>query len=415
MTESGLGGALVIQKELRHDDCNTIFVFNLIVSLILYSLVFITADYIEEFYHIKDLSTVSRVLSLVFVINGICVVPRTILCYNLRFRELCIITLVSAIISSIVSIVMAFFDCGVYTLVVFQLLGAFITAILSLIISKYKPIFHFSRQSFKKLFAFGFYTTITGVLDTLYENLMASVYGKWLSVTSAGYLSQAKKLEEASTQSILSTVNNTSFPILSKMKESIAQFRYEADKILTTIPLIVFPIMFVLYSYSDDVIRILLGTQWTEAAPYLRMLVIAGLFMILDDIVRNFIKSLGLVKKLFYLTIVKRIIGLSLIMLAVIVSTEYILLAYAISAALGFLLTSMMYSKIVGLHSLNIFIKTFKSVIYTAPLFFAIEFTQNYIHNFLLSAVLAVLEMMIYYLIILKILHINIMSYLRRR
>lgn len=91
---------------------------------------------------------------------------------------------------------------------------------------------------------------------------------------------------------------------------------------------------------------------------HLRMLVIAGLFMILDDIVRNFIKSLGLVKKLFFLTIVKRIIGFSLIMLAVIVSTKYVLLAYAISAALGFLFTSMLYSKIVGLQIFNNFIKT---------------------------------------------------------
>lgn len=415
LTESGLGGALIIQKKLRNIDCDTIFVFNFGISVLLYALIFIFSDSIQLFYGIKDLSKITRILALILVINGVCVVPRTILCYDLRFKELCIISLISAVLSSVISIFLAIFNYGVYALVVFQLFGACVTTILTFIYSKYKPAIRFSSNSFKSLFSFGFYTTITGVLNTVYENLITSLYGKWFNIASAGYLSQAKKLSEASTQSILSTVNNTSFPILSKKRHDILLFKREADLILKTIILLVFPIMFVLGLYSNDIIEIIFGRQWLPASPYLKILVIAGLFMILDTLVSNFIKSLGFVNKLFTLTVLKRSLACILIIVAVCVSKTYILYAYTLGAAFGFLLTSILYSRILKSNSLSSFRDSIKYVFFTIPLFLLMLVSCHYINNLIVSCIVAAIEILCYYFIILKLLDINPLNIIKRK
>lgn len=413
LTESGLGGALIIQKELRTKDCDTIFFFNTIVSVVLYILIYLFSDLLQEFYDIDKLSTITRIISLIFIINGLCVVPRTILCYNLKFKELCIITHISAIFSSILSIISAILNFGVYSLVIFQLTSAIITTGLSLYISKYKPTSFFSWLSFRNLFGFGFYTTITGVLDTIYENLMAAIYGKWLSVSSAGYLSQAKKLEEASTQSILSTVNNTTFPILSKQKENLEVFKKEADKILQSITLFIFPLMFVIYAFGEEIVVLLFGELWQPAAAYLKILVFAGLFMILDSIVRNYIKSMGLVDKLFKLTIIKRVIGCMLILSAALISKNYIIYAYAISAFIGYILTCLFYSSVINNVIYETLFKSLKYINITIPLFIIMVLTHFYLCDYRIAALIVIIEISIYYYMIFKYLSINPINLLK--
>ena len=213
LTESGLGGALVIQKELLKTDCSTISVFNIAISASIYAIVFVCANWIEAFYNVDNLATLTRVLSLVFVIGAFGIVPRTILFHQLRFKELCIISLSAVVISAICAILLAINNAGVYSLVAYQLVQVTINTIGCIWASRYKLSLHFAIASFKKLFSFGFYTTITGVVDTIYENIMAAIFGKYLNVTQAGYLSQAKRIEEASSQALLMTVNGTAFPI----------------------------------------------------------------------------------------------------------------------------------------------------------------------------------------------------------
>ena len=70
MMDAGLGGSLINKKNVSKLDCSTVFVFNLTVSHLMYAALFVCADYIESYFGIEGLSTVTRVVSLVFVINS---------------------------------------------------------------------------------------------------------------------------------------------------------------------------------------------------------------------------------------------------------------------------------------------------------------------------------------------------------
>lgn len=397
LSEAGLGGALVIQKELKEDDCSTIFTFNMVVSCSLYLLVLGLSNSIERFYEVEGLALVTRVICLVFVINAFACVPRTILYHRLQFKQLCIITIFSVVISSVISIVMAVMNFGVYSLVTYQISLAVLQLIGLLIVSKYRFVIAFRWSNFKSLFSFGFFTTFCGVIDTIYENLLAAIYGKCFNMTQAGYLSQAKKIEEASTQALLSTVNTTAFPILSKLKDDKAKFKLEALSIWKLIPILIFPILIVLMVYSKETILLLFGEQWLDASSYLSLLIIAGMFMIMDSITRNFIKSLGKVKELLYATVIKRIIACILIVVFAFISIDLIMYGYILSSIIGLIVNLYTYHTIGYISIGDIFKELIRPIIWILPLWALIVASYYCIPYLLLKLVVTILVILFYY------------------
>ena len=402
LSEAGLGGALIIQKTIKKEDCSTIFTFNMAISLFLYVLILGFSGFIENFYNVQGLAKITRILSMVFVINALACVPRTILCYRLQFKELCIITLVSVIISSVVSIVLAVYNYGVYALVAYQIILAFLQFVGVCIVSKYQFSIAFHWQSFKSLFSFGFFTTVCGVVDTVYENLLAAIYGKGLNMTQAGYLSQAKRIEDASTQALLSSVNNTAFPILAKFKDDIHGFHQESTTILKVIPLFVFPVLVVLMVFSKEVILLLFGEQWLEAAHYLSLLLVAGMFMVLDSITRNFIKSLGKVKDLLNATIIKRTIAIIIVLICAFVSLDLILYGYILGSIVGLFINLIAYHRVSSRKFGAILYDSVRSFALIIPLWIIIYLCYHVFRSLFAKIISSFIVLILFYLVIVK-------------
>lgn len=401
LVESGLGGALIMEPELNKKNCGTIFLFNAIVSLSFYSIIFLSAPNIEAFYGIDELAIVTRILGLVFVINSFGIVPIGVMYYNLNFKTLSIIGIIAMLIAAVFSVILAFMGAGVYSLVAYQLLYSILQVTILLLLNKKYVCITFDKEVFKRLFSFGIFTTISNVIDSVYENLITVIFGKMLTIAEAGYVSQSKKLEETSSQSLMVTINSTAFPILSKIKDDVQSFRHESTKLLRNIPLLIGPALIILGVYSKEIIRIILGNQWVQASGYLSIFTIAGFFMILDTLNRNFIKSLGKVKVLFFTTIIKRCIGLILIVIVIHIYSQYVLYAYVLGAFIGFICNHYMFSKLIHVFPLRSFFMVLKNMLPVILLAIVLLITYNLIENVVLKITLSTIFVFLYYFIVL--------------
>lgn len=399
LIDSGLGGSLVKEPIVTKIDCSTIGVFNICISIILYIFLFLLAPIIQNYYGIINLDYIVRILSLTFVIGSFGMVPKALLVRNLKFRTICIITLFSIIVASFVSISMAIKGFGVYSLVAYQLVNISLISLLSCFFAKFFITFRFSFSSLKHLFSFGFYTTITSIIDTIYENLLTSLTGKYLSVSQAGFLSQAKKIEDGMSTSIASTIGNISFPILTKLKENSIVFKKEAWSLLYIIMIFSFPILLIISVYSDRIIVLLFGETWLQAAFYLKSLIWAGLLLIIETTIRSFIKSLCEVKRLLNATIIKRGFGIAIIFLSLLVNPLYIVYAYILSTLIGLLINLNLYSKVAGIKFSYCIIKILKNSIPPLFFYFFILMLNRLLINYqLVNWLSSLLILMIYYL-----------------
>ena len=132
LMDAGLGGSLVKEPNLTNTDCSTIFIFNFVVSVFLYVLIFLFSSKIELYFDSSGLSMVVRVLCLIFVINSLGLVPRSLLQRSLKFKQLTIINVISVFVAALVSVLLALYQFGVYALVAYQIVSAAIMVILSI-------------------------------------------------------------------------------------------------------------------------------------------------------------------------------------------------------------------------------------------------------------------------------------------
>ena len=415
LMDSGLGGSLIKENEIKRIDCSTIFVFNLAVSHILYLFLFVLSDNIEDYFAKDGLSKVVKLSSLVFVINSWGLVPKSLLQKELKFRIISNIGIISVIIAALGSVILGINGYGVYALVGYQLINALVQVVLLLYKANFFLSFKFSRTSFKKLIPFGLYTTLTHSIDTVYENIITSLFGKYFNLQQAGLLYQAKRLEEVPSHSLIVTINSVAFPVLTKLKDSPDDFIKEAKNIFILIISLITPLLLTISLFSKPIIILLYGDKWIEASPYLSILMFAGIFILAENVNRNFIKSLGQVSQLFKYTLIKRIVGISLIVLVILISPKYVLYAYIVSSFIGYIVNNYVYCHLMTLSSVTNFCILFKIFVPNAGYYIVMLLVMYYVDNLIMQVLISLFLLLLYVMVLSKYMGWNLNSLFKLR
>ena len=176
--DSGLGSALIQKKDADNLDYSTVFYFNIIFGVIIYSLMFFAAPYISSFYKITELCSIIRILSITIIIGGITNVQHAYIAKNLIFKKFFFTTLTATLTGAIVGIYMAYNDYGVWALVCQNLINHIIATIALWLMIKWRPIHVFSFQRLKSLFSFGWKILVSELLKTLYSDIRIFDYWK---------------------------------------------------------------------------------------------------------------------------------------------------------------------------------------------------------------------------------------------
>lgn len=178
--DSGFSNALIRKLDAKRIDYNTVFYFNLLVSIILYVFLYITSPLISSFFKEPILVKLIRVIGWVLIINALAIIPRTIFVKEINFKTQTKVSLVSSISSGIVGIGMALGGLGVWSLVGQQLSRQFLNTLFLWIYCKWQPVWEFSMKSFRELFGFGSKLLLSGLLATIYQNIYYIIIGRFL-------------------------------------------------------------------------------------------------------------------------------------------------------------------------------------------------------------------------------------------
>lgn len=149
--DSGFSSALIRKIDRTEDDLSTAFIFNVIVAIFIYVLLYIGAPYIALFFDNPSLTLLLRVLGCVLIINSLNLVQNAILIYSMQIKQLAIITSVSQITTGILAVFFAYCGYGVWALVLQQLFAATIQTVLLAFMTKWHPRFIFAKKSFSYL------------------------------------------------------------------------------------------------------------------------------------------------------------------------------------------------------------------------------------------------------------------------
>ena len=406
LADTGMGGSLIKEKNVEKIDCSTVFVYNLTLSIVLYLILFFCAPLFESYFDIEGLTRISRWVTLPFVINAMAIVPRSLCMKRLEFNKIFYVTTTATVVSMIVAAIMAICGCGVWALITYNIVLAVIDNVGYHIVGHYVPSFRFRFASFKRLFSFGLFTALSTVVDTVYENILSVLLGRNVGTTQVGYYTQARKLENAPSQALCVTVSSVAFPVLSKLVDDKEAFKKRAQNIQTLLMTVSVPIMLILCVFATPIIKFLLGAQWEPAGHYLAILSLVGIFKILETTNRTFIKSAGRADTMFYISLLKRSVGIAVLFLAMRLGIEYLLWAYVLTSAFCALVNSAALAKVSSYHFLGQ-MKNWLQVFLPCGLLYLALFFINRLHMGLIPVFLLVLAALVVFYAILPLFGIN--------
>ncbi|MEZ9954243.1 lipopolysaccharide biosynthesis protein [Vibrio splendidus] len=276
LINSGFSQALIQKSNnVSEEDLSTVFYINLVISILLYAILYFLAPSVAEFYNQPELVILSRILFIIIIINSIALVPRSKLIIEIDFRTQSISNSIAMIFSSIVAIYMVKNDYGYWSLVGMNLAKSLINSILLIFFSKWHPKFIFSTKSFKDLFSFGSNLLIAGIIATTVQNLYSVLIGKFFNATQVGYFQQGFNYTNLLSTTLSSVVQGVTYPIMSSIQDDEIRLVKIYIRVMGIVTLITFPIFVGFAGVAQEFVLIFLGEKWIPIIPVLMVLSIA--------------------------------------------------------------------------------------------------------------------------------------------
>ena len=340
IVDSGFSNALIRKTDARRVDYNTVFLFNLLVSGLLYVVLFFAAPSISRFFKEPLLVEVMRVIGWVLVINALAIIPRTLFVKEVNFKTQTKISLIASISSGVIGIGMALAGLGVWSLVGQQLSRQLLNTLFLWIYCTWRPAWEFSMQSFKELFGFGSKILLSGLLNTIFNEIYSLVIGRCYTSAQLGQYTRANQFNQIFSSNLTTVIQRVSYPVLSSIQDESERLREAYRKVIKSTMLISFACMLGLAAVARPLIIILIGEKWLPAVGFLQIICFSGMFYPLHAINLNILQVKGRSDLFLRLEIIKKIIAVGPLVLGVLFSIEYMLWGSVCTSLIAYFLNS---------------------------------------------------------------------------
>ena len=315
--DSGFTNALIQKKDRTEVDYSTVFYFNIIIALLFYCILFVSAPLIAKFYNMPDLILVMRVMALSLIKLSFSAVHKTKLTIEINFKIQSKITLIAAGISGIIGVGIAYWGYGVWALVYQSILNAMLTTILFNCFYRWKPLKTFSMKSFKRLFSFGSKLLVSGLIHTVYYNLYGIVIGKRFSAAELGYYTRAEQFAILPSYNLSAIITRVTFPILSSIQDDNERLASTYRKYIRLSSYLIFPLMVGLASLANPLVDLFLTEKWNGTVALLQILCFDWMFDHLSGINLNLLYVKGRSDLALRLEIIKKIIAITILLASI--------------------------------------------------------------------------------------------------
>ncbi len=340
IVDSGFSNALIRKKEVTDEDYNTMFTTNMAISIVLYVLLFISAPLVSDFFHRIELTALVRVTGLILFFNALSITQVTILTKNIDFKTKTKASLVSAIISGVIGIAMAFMGYGVWSLVAQQLSKQLLYTLCLWVLSKWWPKFTFYKDSFKYMWGFGWKLLASGILNNVWNQLYQVVIGRCYTSSTLGHYTRANEYASIFSSNLTLIVQRVSYPVLAEIQDDKERMVQGYRKVIKITMFVTAVCMISLGAVSEPLIYTLIGTKWQEAATYLPLICISMSLYPLHAINLNILQVLGRSDIFLYLEILKKIVGIVPIVIGIFCGIYYMLLTSILTGVISLYLNT---------------------------------------------------------------------------
>ena len=333
LQDSGFVAAIANRKTATHDDYNAVFWFNIIISLLMYAVLYFCAPLIAAFFNQPILVDLSRYNFLGFVVAAFGIAPSAYLFRELKVKQKSISLILAISISGITGIVLALNGYSYWGIATQGIVYVFARSVVCWYFTPWRPSFKVNFAPLKYLFAFSYRLLITNLFQRFNWNIFSFILGKYYPHDVGNYVKSAEWFNMGG-EVVNGMVNAVAQPALAKVVDDSERQLRVFRKMLRFTAFISFPLMLGLSLVSKELIVVVITEKWIESAHMLQVLAIWGAFMPLQSMFTNLLVSRGKAAVFMWCTIIQGVLTLALLLLLHPYGIRNMIIAYCIFNAL---------------------------------------------------------------------------------
>ncbi len=269
--QSGLSTAIIQKKNLEENDVSTLLTSSLVVALVLYIILFFLAPWIADIYVMPHLIWPLRVLALILFFNAINSIQIAILSRRMDFKSIFIRTAIAVPISGIVGIVMAYMGCGLWSLVVHNVVNIVVLVVVMFFTSDFRLQFGFSWQHAKSLYSFAIKILFTNLISGFGDTLRTMLIGKQYTPAQLAYYDKAYTYSAYATNIVGATIQSVMLPAFSQSQDNCAKLKSMARRSVKISAFIMIPFLAGVAICAKPLVLLLLTDKWAPCIPFLML------------------------------------------------------------------------------------------------------------------------------------------------
>lgn len=315
--QNGFNTALIQGRDVTEEDYSSVFWVSLAIAAVLYGVIFLAAPLIAAFYAMPDLVLPLRVLALMLFPGALNSVQLAKVSREMDFKQVFYSNIGGILISGVVGIAIALLGGGLWALVAQTMLNVTVACLVMLFTVKWRPRLVCNVKRVAKLFRFGWKLLVSALLDTLYMDLRSLVIGKKYDSSTLGYYNRGKQFPQFLINAINGAVQSVLLPAMSAEQDDRAKVKSMMRNSIMLSSYIIFPMMAGLAGVSTPLVRLLLTDKWLSCVPYMQIYCFSLAFYPVHSSNLQAINAMGRSDVFLKLEVIKKIIGLSLLGIAV--------------------------------------------------------------------------------------------------
>ena len=314
---SGMAMAIIQKDVVTEKQKSTTFYLLLGVSILVYIILFLFRIEISNIFGNNKISELIPFAGIIVITTALGQVSNSLIIKSMRFKLIFKINIVSLILSSFITIVIALKGGGVWSLIFQQVILTSLKSILSLFFGDWRPKLKFEIRSVSDLYSFGKNLTISNIIGSLFNNLYAFIIGKNYSVEVLGFYNRGKQFPSVLVTLFSGVISSVIFPILSRAKSDKYKFKNILSDSIDYVYILYVPLAVVLYFCSESLILFIFTEKWLPVVPFMKLMVINYLFLPLQGVLAEGINALGRTDLFLKIEIFKKVALISVLFFSI--------------------------------------------------------------------------------------------------
>lgn len=293
VTETGVNQVLIYSERKLKDLLDSAWIVSIVRGVAIAILIGLSAFPLSWYFHDAHVFPLVFLIAVAPFVRGFVNPMIVTFVKELDFRREFLFRSASAIVDVIAAVTIGILTHSPVAFVGAIVLSATTDVILSFVLFTIRPRFRFLKTYVSEIVGYGKWVTLTGIGSWFSSELDDMIVGRLYGIGALGIYQAGYKISTLPVTEIAGTVNQVSFPVLSKSRGDSRTFRRIFWSSFLVSNAIGAGVASLLLLFPELLVRLLLGADWLPVIPVIRILALFGVLRTVESSVQPLLLSIG--------------------------------------------------------------------------------------------------------------------------